>query len=1347
MNTIRLLILGFIFCFSSVSLLSQNRGISINNKSEAPVLKFEENKNQFDPDVLYEVDLVKSGKLFLEKNCFTYLFWNPNDVERMHHPENGGKPTDWKDGVTVHFHSFKAEFLGANSDPEVTAKDPVSYYKNYFVGNDENKWASDVRLYNEITYSELYPFIDQRIYSNENSLEYDFTVSKGGDPSAIRIKYSGADKVSLKNGNLFIETSQGNITQQNPYAYQIIDGIKTEVRCNFRIDNEVVSFDFPDGYDKYETLVIDPTLIVSTYSGSTADNWGYTATYDQAGNIYAGGIANDFGYPTTLGAYQTVFGGGGTGGNFYAFDISLTKYNPNGTALLFSTYLGGSDNEQPQSIVVDNNDNLFVIGRTWSSDFPVTAGAYDASYNGGSDIIVTKFNPGGTALLGSTFIGGSGDDGVNITADFYTWNSLKYNYGDDGRSDIEVDPSGNCYVASSTQSSNFPVTAGAYQTTFGGGLQDAVVFKFNPSLSTLSFSTFLGGNANDAGYSIALNSSNEVYVSGGTSSTNFPTTPGVIHSTFQGGIADGFVTHLNSGGSAVLQSTFIGTTAYDQAYFVQLDQSFNVYLYGQTAGAYPVTAGVYSNPNSGQFIHKMNSTLNVSAYSTVFGSGGFTPNVSPAAFLVDTCENVYTSGWGGQCIPYGSTGSTTGLPTTSNAFQNTTDGCDFYFFVLKKNALSLWYASYMGGGVGTDEHVDGGTSRFDKRGVIYQSVCAGCGGTSNFPTTPGAWSQTNNSFNCNNAVVKIDFQLVNLFAVASAAPSDTICTGSTMNFTNNSVGAVDYVWNFGDGSQPDTNFLPSHTYTTAGSYTVTLIAIDSLSCKTSDSTHIYVVVLDPPVVNIGNDTTICGPLNITLNAGNPGMNYLWSTGATTQTINVNTTGTYWVNVTNGQCSDRDTIFITGLSVPPLGSDTNMCIGNSLTLNAGNPGATYLWNTGATSQTISVSSSGTYYVEATAGACTLSDTVDVNFIPAPVVNLGNDTILCPGQTITLDAGNPGTTYLWNTGATTQTITISVPGNYWVISDNGSCTDADTISVSSLAVTNLGNDTTLCMGNPLTLNAGNAGANYLWNTGATTQSISVSNSGTYYVTSSVGNCTQSDTVIVNFVPTPVVDLGNDSTLCPGQSFQLDAGNPGANYLWNNGQTTQSVTASGTGIYSVIVAYGSCAATDSILVHTLTGENLGPDKNLCDLYSLNLDAGTLDGAHFFWSTGDTTQIISVSEPGSYVVSVLFGQCILTDTINVNGGLGSPSVYVPNCFTPNGNGLNEIFYAKGDNITSFNMKIFDRWGELIFESSDINDGWDGFYKGSKVQNDVYVVVIDYTTVCTAEQRVHRISHVMVMR
>ncbi|HEU4718486.1 MAG TPA: gliding motility-associated C-terminal domain-containing protein [Bacteroidia bacterium] len=1200
-----------IFTFAiSPALFAGNNSAPV-QKLDAPLLRFEENKNQFDPRVVYEADLTRSGKVFFEKNAFTYLFWNADEIEQLHHPSPVNGVISPDQDVTVHYHCFRAEFLGANSDPFISAGLPAPYYKNYFLGNDPAKWAPEVHLYDEMDYNELYPSVGVHLYSRDGNLEYDFKVDEDGDPSVIRINYAGADKVSLNDGNLVIHTSLGDVTEQRPYAYQVIDGRETAVRCRYVLHGTVASFEFPDGYDHAWPLVIDPTLVCSTFSGSTSDNWGYTATYDAQGDIYSGGIGTAIGYPTTAGAFQTTFGGGGSGGNAYPFDITLTKYNPSGTALLFSTYLGGSDNEQPQSIVVDSNDELCVIGRTYSSNFPVTAGAYDVSYNGNADIIVTKFNSTGTALVGSTFVGGSGDDGVNITANFYTWMSLKYNYGDDGRSDIITDNAGNCYIASSTQSANFPVTGGAYQSSFGGGTQDGCVFKLNSNLTSMTWSTFLGGSGDDAVYSIQLDGTNSVYVSGGTSSSNFPTTPGTLHTTFQGGTADGFISHLDPSGVAMLQSTFIGTNGYDQAYFIQLDNSSNVYVYGQTAGAYPVSAGVYSNPNSGQFIHKMNASLSSTFYSTVFGSGTGTPNISPSAFLVDTCENVYAAGWGGQCIPYGSTGTTVGLPVTSNAFQSTTDGCDFYFFVLKKNAISLWYATYFGGNLGSDEHVDGGTSRFDKRGVIYQSVCAGCGGSQNFPTTPGAWSTTNNSFNCNNAVIKMDFQLVNLSAVAVASPSDSICLGTTMSFANNSIGAQDYEWNFGDGSPADTSTAPSHQYTTPGSYTVTLIAIDSLGCNTSDTTQIYVTVLPVPVVDLGPDTTFCGTPNLTLDAGNPGAQYTWNTGATSQTINVNSAGTYWVTAGNGVCSDKDTITVSVFTPPDLGGDTTLCEGNPVTLDAGNPGSTYAWSTGAATQTISVNSSGTYSVTVTSGTCQLSDSIIVNFVAVPQVDLGPDLSLCPGQTATLNAGNPGDTYLWSNNSIEDSITVSA-------------------------------------------------------------------GGTYYVT-----------------------------------------------VWNSG----------------------CSASDSVNVQAIAPFDLGPDVNLCDNAGIHLVSENLGGASYLWSTGDTTFSIEVNEAGTYWVNISTGNCMLTDTIDVIGGFGPSTVYVPNCFTPNHDGKNDIFYAEGVDIISFHMMIFDRWGEMIFESYDMGQGWDGTYKGDKVPNDVYVVVIDFTTQCSGENTVRKISHVSVYK
>jgi gliding motility-associated-like protein len=219
-----------------------------------------------------------------------------------------------------------------------------------------------------------------------------------------------------------------------------------------------------------------------------------------------------------------------------------------------------------------------------------------------------------------------------------------------------------------------------------------------------------------------------------------------------------------------------------------------------------------------------------------------------------------------------------------------------------------------------------------------------------------------------------------------------------------------------------------------------------------------------------------------------------------------------------------------------------------------------------------------------------------------------------------------------------------------------------------------------------------------------------------------------------------------LCPGNFITLDAQNPGATYLWSTGATTQTISVSAAGTYWVSVLAGSCGRSDTMAVTVAAPVSLGPDVDMCDMTSITLDAGNA-GASFSWSTGATTQTIEVSDPSTYWVTVSAGNCLLTDSINVTGNPGgSLNIYVPNSFTPNGNGLNEVFMAKGE-VMTFNMKIFDRWGALIFESSDINKGWDGFYKGRLVQEDVYVWLIEYSTNCTVGGPKRKIGHVSVQK
>ncbi len=851
-----------------------------------PVVEFIENQGQWDGPFLFK-GVASKGDIYLQKNGFRIMMSdaaNHAKLEMLHHGTTREKQT-------LNYHAYEMNFLNTNPAFTISKLKPQKIYYNYYLGSNPDKWKTGIHPNLAIDYKNYYDNTDLHIYSEEGNIKYDIILHKGADLNKIRIEYKGTDGLRLENNKLYIKTSLGESVELSPYSYQFINGEKKEVACSYRLENNIVSFDVTGNYNKELDLYIDPTLIFCSFTGSTADNWGFTATNDTLGNFYAGGITSGQGYPVTLGVIQPTYGGGtNISGSQFPCDATFTKFSAAGTTALFATYLGGIDNDQPHSIIVDKDDNLCIAGRTYSNNFPVTPGCYDNSFNGGADMFITKINSTGTALVGSTYIGGAGDDGVNEEALEFLAGILKHNYADDARSEIIYDNSNNVYIASCTKSNNFPVTPSAFQPALAGQ-QDAVIFQLNNNLSNLIWSTYAGGVNNDAAYVLAINKTNpgELFVGGGTISSNFPSTPGVYQPTYQGGSTDGFLMKFNTTTKALTASTFVGTNQYDQVYGVQTDDSNHVYITGQTLGAYPVSPGVYSNPGSSQFIAKFNTTLTTQMISTVYGSGttAFT-NISPNAFLVDKCQNIYVSGWGGN-LGFPISSSTTGMTVTPNALQPNTDGSDFYFIVLSKNMVNLEYASFFGQVGGVSEHVDGGTSRFDANGVIYQAICAACGASQIFPTSPGVAFPQNLSPNCNLAALKIAFDLQNPDAHASANGPLTGCAPLTINFQNNSTSATNYVWDFGDGSPLDFSVNPTHTYTTAGTFTLTLIANNPNGCTaSSDTTQLIITVKDDSLFAGFTYAKIdsCGPFTVqftntsTYNNGIPAANatYTWDFG-------------------------------------------------------------------------------------------------------------------------------------------------------------------------------------------------------------------------------------------------------------------------------------------------------------------------------------------------------------------------------------------------------------------------------------------------------------------------------------
>ncbi|MDF1672440.1 MAG: PKD domain-containing protein [Vicingaceae bacterium] len=802
---------------------------------------FTENKGQLNQTVKYHTKL-HIGDIYFEANKFTFDMYSADDIARLdeirHHDKDKEKLS--KVPFKIRKHSYSMSFSNSNTQSTIVTTHKLAYHKNYFKGNDQSKWAIGVNSYEGISYKNLYNNIDVDVYSINDNLKYDFIVGVGGDVTDIKVDYENVETLKLENGVLVISLSTGVVKEMKPFAYQMVDNKKVNVPCEFDLNGTEITYNFPKGYNKNKELVIDPTWIFSTLTGSSADNWGFTATYDNNENFYGGSIAFGAGYPTSVGAYDITFGGN--------VDAVITKFNPSGTAIMYSTYIGGSDADQPHSLVTDADSNLVILGVTSSNNFPTTTGAYGQTFNGGSiitedgitygngtDIFITKLDGTGAALIGSTYLGGSANDGFSLN------NSLKYNYADHARGEVILDAAEDIYIASSTLSNNFPTTLGVYGPTQFGG-EDGVSAKFNSNLTTLIWSTYIGGSAGDAAYSIRVDDTNNAaFICGGTQSTNLATTTGVVGPTNSGGV-DGFVLRLDESNGALSALTYLGTNSYDQTYILELDDDLDVYVVGQTNGNYPVTSGSYSNVGANQFIHKLNNNLTVTDFSTVFGSvNSSNINISLTAFLVDNCDNIYVGGWGGSVNSAG--GNTFNMPITPNAIQSTTDGSDFYFIVLDRDAQNLLYGTYFGSSSAA-EHVDGGTSRFDKKGTIYEGVCAACG-NSNFPTSPSAYSSTNGSSNCNFGAIKIGLDFQGVTANATAPPNLTLCGAPyTVNFTTSSNPVPpNHYWDFGDSMGTDTAANPAYTYQDTGTYVVMYVAIDSSTCNIADTVYFNVEVI------------------------------------------------------------------------------------------------------------------------------------------------------------------------------------------------------------------------------------------------------------------------------------------------------------------------------------------------------------------------------------------------------------------------------------------------------------------------------------------------------------------------
>lgn len=787
-------------------------------------------------------------------------------------------------------HFYKMNFVGAQA-PSFESVGEAPYYENYFIG-DRKYWRDGIQPVEEVYMRQLYPNVDVRVYTQYGQLKYDLLAPSADDIQQVAIYYDGVESVEVKDGRLHVTTSIGENVEIRPYVYH--PDSKRAIEASYVLSGDTLRFQIDEDY--HGPVVVDPTFIFSTYTGSSKDNWGYSATFDPSdSSVYVAGIVRQAAgnYPTTPGAFDSTYNGGP--------DVSISKFSSDGTTLLYSTYLGAAQPDQPTSIIADDQGRLVIIGSTGSADFPVDSMGYDTSFGGGNsvtsgsftfgagcDLFVTVMNPDGRSLYGSTFMGGAATDGIN--------QGLINNYGDKVRGEVILSPWNTILIATSSSSLDLPLVNSF--STGNAGKQDAWVIELSLDCRQLLWSTTFGNAELESGFSIRVNeTTGDIVLAGSTESGALPLASNGA-ATSSHGMRDGYITIFDSATRAPFATTFTGTASDDMNFLIDLDEQDNVYVLGQTEdGSYPTSPNAISEINPSVFVHQFSPDLSVSMRSLAFGNKQFgSMSISPTAFLVDKCGDVYISGWGG--VVGNSTSNTRNMHITKDAFQSTTDGSDLYFAVIDASFRKFNYATYFGAN-GVEEHVDGGTSRFDNNGVMYQAICAGCGGFDTYPTFPNnVYSRNNGSGNCNLAVTVIAFEQQD--ATVNVSAPDTVCSPFNLVIYDTITGADIVIWDMGNGDIDTSLTVPQRQYNTPGTYTIQVIALDT-NCNTSDTAEISFTVVSATVdANVGVSYDPCDPSRTVnfITPNNNGSAYYWDFGdGTKDTTFGNTSHTY---ITIGQ---------------------------------------------------------------------------------------------------------------------------------------------------------------------------------------------------------------------------------------------------------------------------------------------------------------------------------------------------------------------------------------------------------------------------------------------------------------
>jgi hypothetical protein len=986
-------------------LLKQANDNELKKSAGKPVKSnFIENKGQWNQDAIF---LTKSGGLnaWITHSGIVYDFYrieNTNDKSRLQ--ETLQSETTHRYGHVVYM-----KFSGKVPHATYGSERKETRY-NYFLGNDPSKWAENVPLFNGVIAENICPGISARYYYDNEGLRYDLVLSPGVDISQLELSFEGSNGISVnKQGELIINTVLGDVFQKKLFAYQDNNGQKSEVACRFVINQEGRVGFSTKWYDKSRPLIIDP-LVYSTFIGSSELDQINDIAQDASGVVITGKTSASE-YPATSGAYDVSYNG--------STDAFISKLNAGGTDLIFSTFIGGSANDEGNGIAIGSNSVIYFAGTSSSYNFPVTSGVYDETFNHTSDLwydcVVAKLSATGNALTWSTYLGGSA--------------------GSDFSSKIAVDAQGKPTVMGYTFSNDFPMSSGCYDNSFNG-LSDVFISKLSSNGNAIALSTFVGGNNSDIGNDLFQDQTGNVYVTGTTSSSNFPTTVGAFDESFND-LEDAFIFKLNAIATSLVYSTFLGGNDKDSGNGIVIDGNGNACVTGSTKSSnFPVTTGSFNTSHSNTSYHdayvtKIAASGSALVYSTFIG--GYDEDVGNA-IAIDGSGNAIMTGYT----------ESSDFPMVSYSYDNSNNGSeDVIVAKLNSGGSGLIYSTYIGG-----MDSDKGTGLVNESGNTV--IIAGNTASVNYPVTTGAYDVSFNDlyYSSDGFVTKLQFASLPQVTVTSSG--NISCFGGNNGFISITVTAgitpYTFLWNNNSTSEDINNI-------TAGTYTVTVTDLVGASV-TASTVLTQPAALSTSAVITNANCSGCpnGAIDLSVNGGISPYSYLWSNTAVTQDLVNIVPGTYKVTVTDSNNCTATVSYNVSVFYQlqaTVGKTDVSCNGGSngsinLTLINGTAPFSYQWSNGATTEDINNLTAGSYSVTVTDYLNFTTTASAIISQPAAMTLSGTVTnVSCNGcsngaVSLTVSGGTSPYFYNWSNG-TTSSVLSSVPvGNYQVtVTDVNSC----------------------------------------------------------------------------------------------------------------------------------------------------------------------------------------------------------------------------------------------------------------------------------------------------------------------